>query len=258
MLVAQIQFPFESANKDDEAQEVVLSILAAMLHNGQIASGEYLLLKSPQGFSSFVNILARDALEEKYHNIWVEKSIEDFVEIGGKSPTFVIIGEDAESDGLCECDEFAELILFTSFLSLESPVRCAYCFGSVPLYRIPPTYHNEYWNLRGWEADYKACDTLQMHCTVLERSTLRQMSQLSSALTKSGLKVCRLISASIKQPVYYYLHVYNGIDVATEEKRKCPKCGGDWLLEEPWHSKFDFKCDKCHLLSNIALNFEEK
>ena len=78
------------------------------------------------------------------------------------------------------------------------------------------------------------------------------MSRLDSALTKSGLENCRLISAITKKPVYYYFYRGNGRKMAVEKKRKCPKCGGDWLLDEPWHGKFDFKCDKCHLLSNIA------
>lgn len=26
---------------------------------------------------------------------------------------------------------------------------------------------------------------------------------------------------------------------------------GDWLLEEPWHESFEFRCDVCALLSNI-------
>ena len=258
MFVAQIQFPFHSTNEDDETQDIVSSILRSMWQNGQISVRDFSVLSSPQGFSSFVTIPAEDALEDKNHNKWVELGIERFVKVGGQRPTFAIIGADAESGGPCECVESHGYILYTKWVACESPLRCAFCFFPVPLYRVPPTYdESEFWNLRCWEADYQACDTLQMHCTVLERTTMRQLSQLNSSLNKSGLNIRDLISASTKQAVYYYLYVQTGKDVDSEVARKCPKCGGDWLLKEPWHNKFDFKCDKCHLLSNIALDVRE-
>lgn len=257
MFVAQIQFPFDSTDEDNEALDIVTGILATLFHNGQISSNEYPVLESPQGFSSFVLIPDEDALHEKHNNEWVETEIARFLEAAGQRPSFVVVGRDAQSCDVCECSEPCGYVLFTTFISMESPLRCAACFGPVPLYRIPPTYEGEYWNLRSWEADYQACDTLQMHCTVLERTTMSQLSLLNSSLNKSGLKIRNLISASTKQPVYYYLYVQTGVDVDAEVARKCPKCGGDWLLNEPWHSKFDFKCDKCYLLSNIAFDVRE-
>lgn len=254
MFFTQIQFPFDSADEDDEARDIVSSILGSMCNNGQISSSEYPVLESPQGFTSFMLIPAEDALLQKYNNEWVEKEISRFVKAGGKQPEFIIIGRDAESCDVCQCAEPCGYVLFTTFISMESPLRCAACFGPVPLYRVPPTHEGEYWDLRGWKADYQACDTLQMHCTVLERATMRQMARLDSPLTQEGLKICRLISAITNQPVYYYLYRHNGRSIASEEKRKCPNCGGEWRLEESWHRKFDFKCDNCHLLSNIAFN----
>ncbi len=255
MFVAQIQFPFDSADEDDEAQDNVSSILGSMWQNGQLSVRNFSVLESPQGFSAFAIIPAADALEDKHNNKWIEKGITRFLAKGGQRPNFVVIGRDTESFDACDCVESHGYILYTRWLSCESPLRCAFCLGPVPLYRVPPTYiESEYWNLCQWEADYQACDTLQMHCTVLERATMRQMSQLNSALTKSGLNICQLISASTKQPVYYYLYIHTGLDLDSETARKCPKCGGDWLLDEPWHSKFDFKCDNCHLLSNIAFD----
>lgn len=258
MFVAQIQFPFDSSKEDDEAQDIVSSVLGSMWQNGQISVPGYSLLESPQGFTAFLTIPAEDALEERHYNKWVKSGIARFVAIGGQRPTFTVIGADAESDGPCQCSSPHGYIVYTQWLSSDSPLRCALCFEPVPLYRVPPTYdQSEYWNLRHWEADYQACDTLQMHCTVLESATMGEMSHLGSALTQAGLEICRLISASTEQPVYYYLYAYGGGDLASEEKRKCPNCGGEWLLTQPWHNKFDFKCDQCHLLSNIAFDVRE-
>ncbi len=257
MFVAQIQFPFDSTEENDEAEDIASDILDAMYFSGQISSNEYGLLESPQGFASFVLVPDEEALHEKHNDTIVEMLITRFMKVGGRRPQFIIVGRNLESLDACECTQPSSYVLYTTFISFESPLRCAFCFGPVPLYRVRPEQESEYWKLGRWEADYKACDTLQMGCTVLERSTMRQMSQPNSALTKLGLEVCRLISASTKQPVYYYLYVQTGANIDLEVARKCPKCGGDWLLKEPWHGKFDFKCDKCHLLSNIAFDVRE-
>jgi predicted nucleic acid-binding Zn ribbon protein len=37
-----------------------------------------------------------------------------------------------------------------------------------------------------------------------------------------------------------------------EQRRRCPLCGGAWRLEKPLHRLFDFKCDMCRLVSNLA------
>ena len=258
MFIAQIQFPFDSSDEEDEALRIASSILGSMWQNGQLSVRDFSVLSSPQGFSAFVTIPAEDALESRNHNKWVELGIDRFIAQGGQRPTFAVIGRDTESFDVCDCTESHGYVLYTRWLSCESPLRCAFCFDPIPLYRVPPTYdESEFWNLRSWEADYQACDTLQMHCTVLERTTMNQLSRLNSALNKSGLKIRNLIAASTKQPVYYYLYVQTGADLNSEVARKCPKCGDNWLLKKPWHDRFDFKCDKCHLLSNIALDLRE-
>jgi predicted nucleic acid-binding Zn ribbon protein len=192
-------------------------------------------------------IPAENSLDNAHNGKWVRQAVERFVACGGSEPCVTLIGEDAESAGPCECKEQSELVLFTTYLAMESPLRCGACFQSVPLYCVPPTYMGEYWDLLNWEADYQACDTLQMHCDTLERAATREMSQLNSSLTQSGLQVCQQIQNLTEKPVYYYLYRNGG------RSRKCPSCGGEWLLPEAWH-KFDFKCEQCHLLSNIAWN----
>lgn len=156
---------------------------------------------------------------------------------------------------VCRCGSPAAYYLFTTFLHIEPSVRCMNCSGIVPLYHLPPLAFGDYSALLSWQADYRACDTLQMNCTVGERFAEREMSALNSSLTKSGLKVCREIEGLTGRPVYYYLYRAKGRNRAAEMKRTCPSCGGIWLLAEPLHGKFDFKCDTCHLLSNVAWKF---
>ncbi len=80
------------------------------------------------------------------------------------------------------------------------------------------------------------------------------MSNLKSGLTKSGLEICNGIQNLTKKPCFYYLYHPNGRSLKKERERKCPSCNGEWLLEKQLHNLFDFKCDKCHLLSHIAFS----
>lgn len=131
-------------------------------------------------------------------------------------------------------------------------MRCIGCNGIVPLYRLPCPATGGYSDLLGWQSNYQACDALQINCTVGERFAEREMSDLDSSLTKSGLAICRKTQEQTGHPVYYYLFRAHGRNRAREMQRRCPSCGGSWRLSEPLYGKFDFKCDECRLLSNIA------
>jgi len=128
------------------------------------------------------------------------------------------------------------------------------CFDPVPLYRVPPTRDLEYLDILQWAADYQACDTLQMHCTTGERFGERQLVGHDSSLTAQGREICRRLSAKTGLPAYYYLHNSRGRSLRDERRRRCPGCRRNWSMAEPWHGRFDFKCERCLLLSNIATN----
>jgi Zn-ribbon putative nucleic-acid-binding protein DUF2310 len=55
-------------------------------------------------------------------------------------------------------------------------------------------------------------------------------------------------------PVYYYLSKHFGRSDRAERKRKCPSCGKAWLRKEPLHRIFDFHCQRCRPLSNVAFD----
>jgi len=133
----------------------------------------------------------------------------------------------------------------------ESPLSCGDCFRAVPLYRIPHTHGDEYADVLQWEADYKACDTLHMNIGTGERFGERQMFRHDSSLSRRGREICASISSLTGRPTYYYLCKVRARSSAEEERRRCPNCNGQWKLGKRWHL-FDFRCDRCLLLSNIA------
>lgn len=79
-----------------------------------------------------------------------------------------------------------------------------------------------------------------------------QLSKHESSLSKRGRDICDRLTFTTGIPTYYYLLKLSGRGLKAEQNRKCPSCNGEWLLEEVLHGVFDFKCDNCRLLSNIA------
>jgi predicted nucleic acid-binding Zn ribbon protein len=85
-----------------------------------------------------------------------------------------------------------------------------------------------------------------------ERFALREMGRHDSRLSQRGRAICGNIEELTGRPAYYHLHRYYGRSYRKEAERRCPECGGEWRLPETWHRLFDFRCDNCRLLSNMA------
>lgn len=221
--------------------------------NGQICGREWPVVAEADGFSTVVLSPEAGAFEAGVNSRYATAAIVRAEEVGLQL-AYEALGEDAESGLVCLCLNPGGYALFTSYVSLESPVRCMDCFHPVPLYRLKPMASEEFYELISWESNYQSCDRLQMDCTVLERAATREISSIDSNLTKLGRAHCATLAASSGRPFYYYLYRGHGRSHRTELKRRCPQCKGEWHLANSLHSLFDFKCDRCHLLSNIAFD----
>ena len=233
--------------------DAITWLIGALVRNGSLMNG-CVLAADTSGWTLHGVAPARDALHTANWNEFVRQRINGLAEVNLKRPRIRFLGAVPETAPACQCAKQRGFLLFTTFLHTEPPLRCLHCNGTVPLYRLPRSKTGEHSELLSWEGNYKACDTLQMNCTVGEKFGERQMSDLSSSLSRSGLTVCREIERRTGQPVYYYLYRGDTRRPSMEVRRICPSCGGLWQLKKPLHGKFDFKCDKCHLLSNIAWN----
>lgn len=253
MHVADISFPFTKNLENDDVSDLVNRLLAVWRMNGQVCNREWPITIAENIAFATALIPEPTSLNREISNEYVNKAISELLEKGGCLPEVNLKGEDIDSNENCSCTTISSYILYTTYISLESPLRCGDCFCPIPLYKIPPTDGEEFYNLICWQSDYSSCDSLQMNCGTLERAATREMSRHDSSLSKQGLEVCRIITTSTNIPTYYYLYRNNGRSKNQELQRKCPSCGGEWLLEEQLHC-FDFKCDKCRLLSNIAWN----
>lgn len=254
MFVAQISWQIPATTTPEQLDEISYGLLAALRKNGQIINSDWSIAVSGRSLQTFVTILAPDALDLKHANKYVHREIAAAIEQGFSAPQVEIIGESPGiSEGtICNCQPHS-YVLYTHYLEIGSPVKCGNCFAHVPLYRLPKTYDgDEYYDLLMWERDYQACDTLKMHCTTGERFGIREMSDVRSSLAKQGRAIGDKLTALTGKPTYYYLYRYKlRTNIIKEKQRRCPSCDREWLVENKWH-RFDFKCERCRLVSDLS------
>lgn len=254
MLITQIDFEILKSVEIEQQSDAICSVLAAYSQDGRILDENFGVFQADNTFKTFVSIPTEDAFENFVVSKYISESLQKLNTVGLSLPNHKILGKDTENPEKCECQNSSAYILITDFLSIQSPLNCFDCNLPVPLYRFPRPSSGNFYYILGWQSEYKACDTLQMQSGFGERFGIRQMSNFKSGLTKSGLEICNGIQNLTKKPCYYYLYHPNGRSLKKERERKCPSCNGEWLLENQLHKLFDFKCDKCHLLSHIAFS----
>jgi len=250
MVIAEILF--EVPDAAGQAEESVDWLLAAWFKNGQIGTDSWYRARTHLEIRVIAPLPEADSLNEAYANEYVRALLLELAGHGGKLAGIRVLGPDPAFDNTCGCPHPPSYILFTTYLHRDSPLRCGGCFGPVPLYRVPPIRGGEHLVVLQWASDYRACDTLQMHTSTGERFGEGQLARHDSSLSRNGRGLAADLTAATHVPVYYNLFKSRGRTAKTEQARLCPSCGGTWRLGEPWHRLFDFRCDRCHLLSNIA------
>ncbi len=259
MYVAELCFRGTGSHDANIISHNVYGLLGPLRQNGQICKNKSAITIRGKDVIATVVLPDRDALDTSHANQYVQRATANLHDDGIQGPDVTIIGQGLETKPPCTCATVSSYILFTDFLSFESPLRCSACFNPVPLYKIPHTSYGldadigDYYDVITWQSDYQACDQLFIGSHTLERATYRQLSQPTSSLSQQGLEICGKISQATGIPVYYYLHRYaRRSNEKQEQERKCPSCHGAWLLKTPWHHFYDFRCDTCRLISTLA------
>lgn len=251
MYVVQLDFPCRGG-VDEEAWELAWRLLGAWAQGGQLMGESWPEFEKEGAFRVIALLPDRDALDPRHDSQYAQKARQVWQEKMGCEPVATILGRDYASCPPCDCSSRSALILFTHMNDVGSPLRCGGCFAPVPLFRIPHTDDCGYYQLLCWADDYRSCDSLQMNCTVGERFAERQLFAVDSALSREGCRLREKIESLTSVPTYYFLLKMRGVDLARERARTCPRCGGEWLLDRRWHDHFDFRCDPCRLVSNVA------
>ena len=255
MQTQKIQFNIFDKDKNEQQVDLLYSLLGSWLQNGQILGEQSPIAETKECFSVFVNTPDVDSLAVTYDNEYTQENYEKLKKVGLSVPVIDDLGIHPETACLCDCEDCTSYILFTTFISIESPLRCGDCFGVIPLYKIPKTSEYGYYDIMAWQSNYQSCDSLQMGCRVGERFGANQMMKFDSPLSRDGLAICQKIQELTQKPVYYYLNKGSARSEKEELNRKCLSCGQNWLRKKPLFDLFDFQCENCKLLSNIAWEY---
>jgi predicted nucleic acid-binding Zn ribbon protein len=207
------------------------------------------------GYLVVVGVPRGDAFNARHGNKWVRRAAARLLDGGLRLPQVRLLGHEPETPSPCRCRRRPSLILFTNFLSDESPVRCDACFRPVPLFTLPRTSQaGNNSDVLSWQSAYQAVDTLWIGSGPAEQYAHRQLSDVRSSLSRDGRELARHIEDKTRRPVYYYSMKHYGISDPHERHRRCPSCKRAWILSKSLHGIFDFRCDPCRLLSNIAFD----
>jgi predicted nucleic acid-binding Zn ribbon protein len=208
MYTIELSFKLNKSHNIERESEKIEYYLSALRKNGQILGKEQPLIHKNNTIRSYVYLPEDNSLDIKYSNKYVSKYSNEINDSGIKR-VYKLIGKEFYSSEICQCSSSDSYILYTDFLTLEPPLRCGNCFGIIPLYKIPTTYDDEYYDIKCWESNYQACDALQMNCSVGEKFGIRQMSDYKSALNKDGLEICKNISnLTNKKFIIIYIVMY--------------------------------------------------
>lgn len=251
MYVAELSFLVIGDTSYSAAETAIRHYLEALIFRGQMLGREMPTYFQQDRFVSRVQLPTPDALLQQHHSEQGMFALQQLGAAGLALPKLNVLGEDLMANHTDPCKAPSALILYSRFALQNSPVYCAEHFAPVPLYQLAPRVDFE--ALIRWQLQYQALDEIQMQQhSVLLKNAERALQQPNSQLNQTGRTLARQLSKLCNKPVYYALYRGSSADCATETDRRCPSCGAQWRLTESWHQLFDFRCDHCHLVSNIA------
>ncbi len=252
MYLAELQFKVITDTDFSTAETAIRRYIEALIFNGQVLGREFPTAWQQDKFCSRLVIPEEQALLSKYHSQRGLYALEQLSAAGLAYPQLQQLGMDLMSPHTDPCQNPAYYILYSRFSDSCSPLRCGEHFAPVPLYQLH-TLAPDHEALIRWQLQFQALDEIQMQQQrVLQKSAERSLQQLHSKLNRQGRQQARLLEQANSTPVYYALYSGSSQNCAQEANKTCPGCGGQWKLAEPVQQLFDFKCDNCRLLSNIA------
>lgn len=252
MHTAEINFRLKSGAERPKVESAMWSFVAALVRNGQLIDRDDSIVSTADGYKAMVGLPERDSLRRSRFSRKVRAYLREMEQAGVRLGAVRVLGRDLETRPVCRCRKPSAIVLQTGHLSRESPLECGGCGHVVPLYRVPHTgEHGDYDDIRYWVGRYQALDDLWIYSGVGEQFAYRQLSRHDSDLSQLGRSICRRIERKSGLPTYYYLYRWYGRSRASERRRKCPGCGGKWLIEPSWLQN-DFRCNRCRLVSTFA------
>ncbi len=253
MWVAELRFKIIKDTNYQKAETALRSYLERLIFNGQILGREFPTHLLQDEFIARVVMPTQDALNTSWHSKRGLVALEQLA-IGGLAyPSIEILGMDLMSNHTDPCHNPSAYVLYCRFAQMNSTLHCAEHLAPIPLYKLPAVQGDDHEALIRWQLQYQALDEIQMQQeSVLLGPAERALQNLHSKLNRQGRKFAKLFTSKLEKPVYYALYRGTSSDCSAESRRRCPNCQGEWLRPSPLADLFDFQCDRCLLVSNIA------
>ncbi len=178
-------------------------------------------------------------------------ALQDLAEVEAmceRGPQFRLVAPAEFGKSMCGCEEPSCYVLFPALRDHDaiSPIDCGH---AVPLYRLPfvddtgEPFKKAHWTLQAWAETYRALDWLFLHSSTGERFAFKQLSSPWSDLMREGRRIASQLEEKMCKPVYVFLQQWH-----PRWGNECPLCGQLWRLEEPWSTRYDFKCERSRLV----------
>jgi predicted nucleic acid-binding Zn ribbon protein len=255
MFKQKIYINILSNHNRERLEELFDLLMSSYSKSGQIMGESEMCFIFDNTLIAYQTTLEAESLSEQYNDEYISLKIQELENWCQSKMKIEIIGTSTiYSKDICKCKKQPYFILSTNFLNKTSPIDCGKCHKIVPIYKLKNLENDDRYELNIWEANYIACDQLQMNCNVGEKWATRQMTELDSELTQHGIRVCKSIQEKTGIPTYYMLFNFRPISKKKDQTRKCPSCKGEWLLKKQLHGFYDFKCDNCLLVSYLTPN----
>lgn len=253
MFVVELQFECFDNTTVTAVDKAINGLMDALRYNGQVLGREFPIVMGEGEFFVRVVCPEKESLHPKYHSDFVNVCFERLSEASLLKPKMRLLGRDINSEQAAEPGKPNWQVLYTTYVHTCSPLRDGDSLLPIPLYRNSPTFNGDHKGVIKWQTEWQACDELQMAggCKA-EHAALSEICDVGSVLFRRGWNLRGRIEHITDVPTYYYQYRVGGSSLLQEQARRCPRCGGDWRLDEPIHDMFHFKCDGCRLVSNIS------
>lgn len=253
MYKQKIAIAINSDIDKEKLYDEFIILMSSLCRTGQIIGGIESPYVAGNELICYQTTLERNSLDPQNNDEWVNLRIKNLEQGCNSKLKIEVVGQHIPFyNGICNCEQHDSYLLFTTYSNESSPIDCGTCGHQVPVYKIKGLTDEDRTGIESWEGDYISCDNLNMGCNVGEKWAIRQMSDPASQLSEFGRSICNRITEMTGIPAYYFLFNYRAISIAKDKLRKCPSCNGDWLLNEKWLEFYDFKCDKCKLVSTLT------
>lgn len=251
MYLAELRFKIIADTNLTAAEQAIRGYMETLIFNGQIIGREFPTAWQQDAFASRVVIPTEDALQPRWHSSRGRQAEQQLSLAGLAYPQLQLLGQDLLSQATCLALP-SQCVIFTSFADTCSPVRCADTLQPVPLYWLKSATADHEALIR-WQLQFQALDEIQLQeQRVLQKVAENSLQQLNSKLNRMGRQLARQLSKANNSDFYYALYSGSSDNCSQETNKCCPGCGSDWRLNAPQAEVFDFRCEPCLLLSNIA------